>query len=207
MCPTNLTDALNNPAGVVGYLANNRNAQYIEAGYGALATVGRNTLQLKPINDIDLTALKRFTITERFKIEFRASATNVLNHAQYVGGFLNDVAAYSKSRLHNLSAEHPGAFESVFQQPERGLLKQSASPATGFEDSLLSSFQLRSRGDRKTRAENHTQTDAAHLFATGTWDWLGVLGRAATMVVPGARIELATPAFSGRRSTTELPRH
>jgi site-specific DNA recombinase len=43
--------------------------------------------------------------------------------------------------------------------------------------------------------------------ATGTWDWLGVPGRAATMVVPGARIELATPAFSGRRSTTELPRH
>src|SRR5216683_17927 len=25
--------------------------------------------------------------------------------------------------------------------------------------------------------------------------------------VPGARIELATPAFSGRRSTNELPRH
>jgi hypothetical protein len=24
--------------------------------------------------------------------------------------------------------------------------------------------------------------------------------------VPGARIELATPAFSGRRSTNELPR-
>jgi hypothetical protein len=43
--------------------------------------------------------------------------------------------------------------------------------------------------------------------ATGIWDWLGVLGSAATMVVPGARIELATPAFSGRRSTSELPRH
>ena len=26
-------------------------------------------------------------------------------------------------------------------------------------------------------------------------------------LVPGARIELATPAFSGRRSTNELPRH
>src|SRR5215472_17103651 len=26
------------------------------------------------------------------------------------------------------------------------------------------------------------------------------------MMVPGARIELATPAFSGRRSTNELPR-
>jgi hypothetical protein len=92
VCPTTVTDALNNPVGVVGYLAKNPNAQYIQAGYGALATVGRSTLQLKPINDVDLTALKRFTITERFKIEFRASATNVLNHAQYVGGFLNDVA-------------------------------------------------------------------------------------------------------------------
>jgi hypothetical protein len=91
VCPATLTDALNNPVGVVGYLANS-NAQYVQAGYGALATVGRNTLQLKPINDLDLTALKRFTITERFKIEFRASATNVFNHAQYVGGFLNDVA-------------------------------------------------------------------------------------------------------------------
>jgi hypothetical protein len=90
-CPTTVTDAHNNPAGVVGYLATNPTAQYIEAGYGARADVGRNTLQLKPINDVDLTALKRFVITERFKIEFRASATNVLNHAQYVGGFLNDV--------------------------------------------------------------------------------------------------------------------
>ena len=43
--------------------------------------------------------------------------------------------------------------------------------------------------------------------ATGVWNWLGVPGSAAAMVVPGARIELATPAFSGRRSTTELPRH
>ena len=69
----------NTPAGrVVGYLADNPNAQYIEAGYGALANVGRNTLQLKPINDVDISALKRFSITERFKVEFRASATNAL---------------------------------------------------------------------------------------------------------------------------------
>jgi hypothetical protein len=41
-------------------------------------------------------------------------------------------------------------------------------------------------------------------IASGSWDLLG--GVADTMV-PGARIELATPAFSGRRSTSELPRH
>jgi site-specific DNA recombinase len=40
--------------------------------------------------------------------------------------------------------------------------------------------------------------------ASGNWDWLGSV---ANYVVPGARIELATPAFSGRRSTSELPRH
>jgi hypothetical protein len=39
--------------------------------------------------------------------------------------------------------------------------------------------------------------------AAGNWDLLGV----AAWMVPGARIELATPAFSGRRSTGELPRH
>jgi hypothetical protein len=44
-------------------------------------------------------------------------------------------------------------------------------------------------------------------IASGVWAWLGIPGCAATMVVPGARIELATPAFSGRRSTSELPRH
>jgi hypothetical protein len=38
---------------------------------------------------------------------------------------------------------------------------------------------------------------------SGSWDLLGT----AAWMVPGARIELATPAFSGRRSTTELPRH
>jgi hypothetical protein len=76
---------------VVGYGANNPNAQYIRAGYGARATGGRNTLQLAPINNWDLSALKRFSITERFRIEFQAQATNVFNHPQYIGGFVNDV--------------------------------------------------------------------------------------------------------------------
>jgi hypothetical protein len=43
-------------------------------------------------------------------------------------------------------------------------------------------------------------------IAAGSWDLLGA-GAVAVSMVPGARIELATPAFSGRRSTNELPRH
>jgi len=69
----------------------NPNARYIQAQVGALANSGRNTLQLPPIDNIDLTALKRFSITERFKIEFQAQFFNVLNHPQWVGGFLNDI--------------------------------------------------------------------------------------------------------------------
>jgi len=91
-CPATVTAANANPVGVVGYLATNSTAQYVQAGYGALANVGRNTLQLAPINDIDLTALKRFNITERFRIEFQVQAFNVFNHPQYVGGFINDIA-------------------------------------------------------------------------------------------------------------------
>jgi site-specific DNA recombinase len=40
--------------------------------------------------------------------------------------------------------------------------------------------------------------------AEGKMDFFGDLH---AWMVPGARIELATPAFSGRRSTNELPRH
>jgi hypothetical protein len=87
-CPVGV-DTIDN---VVGYQANSSTAQYIQANYGALADVGRNTLQLNAINDWDVTALKRFTVTERFKVEFQVQALNVFNHPQYVGGFLNDIA-------------------------------------------------------------------------------------------------------------------
>src|SRR5262249_40898029 len=86
-CPVGV-DVIDN---VVGYQAANPNAQFIQANYGALANVGRAGLQLDPINNLDITALNRFRIHERFRVESRASATNVLNHPQYIGGFLNDV--------------------------------------------------------------------------------------------------------------------
>lgn len=76
----------------VGYLANNPNAMYIQAGSGALATAGRNTVALPRINNWDLTAIKRINLTERLNFEFSAQAFNIFNHSQYVAGRLNDVA-------------------------------------------------------------------------------------------------------------------
>ena len=92
-CPATLDDALNNPNGVVGYLAVNPNAQYIQAGYGTFATVGRNTLALNPINDVDVTLVKRFNLAERYKVEFQAQAFNLFNHPQYVGGSINQITS------------------------------------------------------------------------------------------------------------------
>jgi hypothetical protein len=113
--------ALTNTAGdTVAYLASNPDARYITAGLGALANAGRNTLQLNPINNFDLTAMKRFALNERFRMEFSVRAFNLFNHPQYTGGYLDDIASAPAggqgSTIADLerSALEPGS--SVFQQ-------------------------------------------------------------------------------------------
>ena len=84
--------ALHNSAGdIVGYLANNPNAEYIVAGKGVLATGGRGTLPLRPINNWDFNLSKRFSIGERVKLDFRGVLLNLFNHPQYTAGYINDV--------------------------------------------------------------------------------------------------------------------
>ncbi|HSR09774.1 MAG TPA: carboxypeptidase regulatory-like domain-containing protein [Bryobacteraceae bacterium] len=75
----------------VAYIANNPNAQYITAGYGALATGGRNTMALRPINNFDLQIKKVFPIGEAKRLEFAAQLFNAFNHPQYTAGFTNNV--------------------------------------------------------------------------------------------------------------------
>ncbi len=92
------TVPLTNAAGdTVAYQAVNPNAMYVAAPKGTLPDAGRNILNLNPINNIDLTLLKRFTLTERFRLEFSARASNLFNHPQYTGGYLNDVGAFGGS--------------------------------------------------------------------------------------------------------------
>ena len=78
---------------LVGYVAQNPNAQYVIAGPGARSNTGRSTLQLNAINNWDITVQKRVNITERFNVQFQAQAFNLFNHPQYVGGYLNDVGS------------------------------------------------------------------------------------------------------------------
>jgi len=82
---------------LVGYLATNGNAQYITAQIGALATAGRNSVQVPPIDNVDLSIIKRFGITERINFEFGANFQNLFNHPQYVAGLINDVASFGNT--------------------------------------------------------------------------------------------------------------
>jgi hypothetical protein len=83
---------LTNSAGqIVAYLANNPNARYIQAGKGAYATAGRNTLQAPGINNFDLSLGKRFNFTESKAFEIRLDAENAFNHPQYTPGLLDNV--------------------------------------------------------------------------------------------------------------------
>jgi hypothetical protein len=86
------TPLLNSAGQTVAYLVNNPNAQYITAPKGTLPNGGRNTGMLPPINDVDLTLAKNFNIHEKYRIQFAARVFNLFNHAQYVGGFISDVA-------------------------------------------------------------------------------------------------------------------
>jgi hypothetical protein len=88
-CPADNPDAV-----TVGYLVNDPKAQYISGAAGVHVNGGRNTAHLPPMDDIDVTALKRINITERYSVEFSARIFNVLNHPQPVGGWINDVQPF-----------------------------------------------------------------------------------------------------------------
>ncbi len=109
--------ALKNSAGAtVAYLANNPNAQYIVAGSGAFATVGRNTLATRRINDWDATLIKRFSVRERFKLELQAQFLNAFNHPQFTPGFLNQINSVGQSGSAILNYLTPG--NKFFNNPE-----------------------------------------------------------------------------------------
>jgi len=131
-CGENDFSAKNGPPGpknfdsrpfMVAYLASNPNAQYITAGQGALANTGRNTLQTRPISNLDVTAAKRFSLTERMHLEFQAQFLNVLNHPQFTPGFANRVDSIGFTGSAPTNYLTPS--NAVFNQPERAFPSNS----------------------------------------------------------------------------------
>ncbi len=85
------------PPCTVGWQAANPNAQYIVAGYGVIANSSRGNLETPPTNNFDATLAKHFKFGERFQVDFLAQAFNLLNHAQYVTGRINDIASLAQT--------------------------------------------------------------------------------------------------------------
>jgi len=90
---SNISSLTNSSGFTVAYLADNPNAQYIRAGFGAYANSGRSTLKTPPINNFDISAAKHFKFSERVTVDFMAQAFNLFNHPQFVTGYINDIAS------------------------------------------------------------------------------------------------------------------
>ena len=112
----NLTAATVARDPIVAYVAVNPSARYIRAGYGAYANAGRNTEAARPIDNIDLSLLKRFNITERMSLELSGQALNLFNHAQFTPGSVNNAGTVTTFNSGTLS--YVSAANLQFNNPE-----------------------------------------------------------------------------------------
>lgn len=109
--------ALRNSAGqIVGYVADNPNAQYVRVGQGAVANAGRNTLQLPGINNLDFSIFKNFHMGETRRVQLRADLFNAFNHPQYIPGSPNDVTPINTAAVGQLNTIFAG--NSTFNRPD-----------------------------------------------------------------------------------------
>ncbi len=116
---------LRNSAGdTVAYQAIDPTARYIQAGRGAYANAGRNTLPTRGINNFDLSFGKRFSITEYKAFEFRADFSNFFNRPQYTPGYISSVrlTTQTNTREFMIPGNRPfAAWDQVFPSNARTL--------------------------------------------------------------------------------------
>jgi hypothetical protein len=105
-CPAPCT--LTTAQRTVGYVANNPNAKYIQAGLGAVSGIGRNTFLLPAINNFDISLFKNFKFGDSPRyVQLRADFFNAFNHPQYVPGSVNTVDPVGTTGLTTLNQVSP----------------------------------------------------------------------------------------------------
>lgn len=85
---TRSSPVANSAGAVVGYVANDSNARYVQAGVGSVPTAERNSLRAPGINNLDLMLSKGFDIRGSRQIQFQAHFFNFLNHPQFTAANL-----------------------------------------------------------------------------------------------------------------------
>jgi hypothetical protein len=103
---------------IVGYLATNPNARYIQTGNGAVSNIGRNSFLMPGINNFDFSIFKNFRFGEGSKrFQLRADFFNAFNHPQYIPGSPNDVAPIDTVGVAQVNTVRAGNTD--FNQPSR----------------------------------------------------------------------------------------
>jgi len=81
--PNHCVDPTMADAFTVGYLADDPAARFIQAGVGAKANAGRDTVSTPGLNVWNMSLLKNTKLTERFSLQFRAETYNTFNHRNF----------------------------------------------------------------------------------------------------------------------------
>ena len=115
---TGVTAIKNASGATIGYQANNPNAYYVQAAPGTIPNTSRNTLPIRPIDNIDMSLNKRFNVYERYAISFGAQAFNLLNHAQYIPGSIDNVNSNGYTTSYNFQT----VSSAFFNQPGKEFL-------------------------------------------------------------------------------------
>jgi len=113
----NVAPSENDPR-TVAYVALNPNAQYIQAGPGAFANAGRNTLRSNMIARTDAAIMKRFPFgEEKYNIEIGAEINNFFNQRIYaIGNFGNALGTATAPGLSPTDTGFPTVSSSFFNQ-------------------------------------------------------------------------------------------
>jgi len=90
-------------------------AAFVPNPTGSFGNVGRNALRGPGTVNVDVALSRIFGITERFRLEARAEAFNIINRANFVGGIspAGTVAAFTTMTT-NLSSSSFGQVQSAF---------------------------------------------------------------------------------------------
>ena len=97
------------------------NAYYVQAGRGTIPNGQRNTLPIRPIDNVDVSAYKKLTFFDHYNFEFGAQAFNVFNHAQYIPGSIDNVNGPSYTASYNFQTVTNG----FFNRPEKEFLNNA----------------------------------------------------------------------------------
>jgi hypothetical protein len=74
---------------------------------GQMGNIALASFTSPPINSLDLNVQKNFKVTERFNFQIRATATNALNHTQFLTPAAAQLAIGSSTFGHVTSTQSP----------------------------------------------------------------------------------------------------